>query len=41
MHMDLKLTLHNKALPHRQIQDLTQAILQAPVSCFTVMPNIY
>ncbi|KAL6170732.1 hypothetical protein ACJQWK_03696 [Exserohilum turcicum] len=31
MHMDLKLTLHNKALPHRQIQDLTQAILQAPI----------
>jgi hypothetical protein len=37
MHMDLKLTLHNEALPHKQFQALTNAILQAPVSQTRIM----
>ena len=32
MHMDLRLTLRNEALPCKQLQDLTNAVLQAPVS---------
>ncbi|EUC46881.1 hypothetical protein COCMIDRAFT_4030 [Bipolaris oryzae ATCC 44560] len=31
MHVDLQLTVNNKALPHKQLQILTNAILQAPV----------
>lgn len=32
MHVDLTLTLHNEALPYKQLQDLTNAVLRAPVS---------
>ncbi|ENI00666.1 hypothetical protein COCC4DRAFT_150283 [Bipolaris maydis ATCC 48331] len=31
MHMNLELTVNNEALPHKQLQTLTNAILQAPV----------
>lgn len=32
MHVNLELTVNNEALPHKQLQTLTNAILQAPVS---------
>lgn len=32
MHVDLELTVNNEALPHKQLETLTNAILQAPVS---------
>ncbi|XP_014560758.1 hypothetical protein COCVIDRAFT_23113 [Bipolaris victoriae FI3] len=31
MHVNLELTVNNEALPHKQLQTLTNAILQAPV----------
>ena len=35
MHMDLKLTLQDEVLPLKQLQDLTDAIIRAPVGCAT------
>lgn len=34
MYMDLRLALNNEALPHKPLQDLANAVLQAPVGRF-------
>lgn len=37
MHMDLKLTLQDETLPLKQLQDLRDAILRAPVGYVTAV----
>jgi len=37
MHIEIKLSLRDEPLPHKQLQDLTNAILQAPVITFALV----
>ena|SRR4051794_40989079 len=41
MHIDLKITMHEEALPPQQLQDLTEAILQAPVGADALASSRY
>jgi len=36
LHIDLKITIRKEALPLHQLQDLTEAIIQAPVGATTL-----
>jgi len=37
MHVDLKITIRKEALPPHQLEDLAEAILQAPVGASTTL----
>jgi hypothetical protein len=41
MHIEMRLTLCGETLPHKQLQDLTNAVLRAPVSVSALISEGY